>query len=203
MGMGGKNSMDVAQAVHEAMLEQAGCMRPHERMDHKRPPPMGRTWEGTYADDHVVVQRLTVEELRSEAVLRDNEITDASVESYLRHGAVLELDKRIRFRENFVAWGTQVRGRRGLVGSSLVHPLQHRTELSSVLHRVYKWKSGLYPGKVSKVPGDIRDELSIATLFVALCDINIRAPVEKVIRTTDATPSGFGATVAPCPPRVL
>ena len=234
MGMGGKNSMDVAQAVHEAMLEQAGCMRPHERMDHKRPPPMGRTWEGTYADDHVVVQRLTVEELRSEAVLRDNKITDASVESYLRHGAVLELDKRIRFRENFVAWGTQVRGRRGLVESSLdkrfqiavlvfqfvclrvadvgildrvlgslVHPLQHRTELSSVLHRVCKWKSGLYPGKVYKVPGDIRDELSIATLFVALCDINIRAPVEKVIRTTDATPSGFGATVAPCPPRVL
>ncbi len=176
--------MDVAQAVHEAMLEQAGRMRPHERMDHKRPPPMGRTWEGTYADDHVVVQRLTVEELRSEAVLRDNEITDASVESYLRHGAVLELDKRIRFRENFVAWGTQVRGRRGLVGSSLdkrfqiavlvfqfvclraadvgildrvlgslVHPLQHRTELSSVLYRVYKWKSGLYPGKVYKVPG--------------------------------------------------
>ena len=45
---------------------------------------------------------------------------------------------------------------------------------------------------VYRVPGDIRDELCIAVLFLALGDVDIRAPCEPVLRATDATPSGFG-----------
>jgi hypothetical protein len=66
-----------------------------------------------------VCQRLTVEELRQGARLRDTEIVEASVDSYERSGARLSADKQIRYKENFVAWGTQVRGRRGYVGSNL------------------------------------------------------------------------------------
>ena len=134
-----------------------------------------------------------------------------SVESYLEHGANLSSEKSFRYRENFIAWGTQVRGRRGLVGStlekrhqigvlvfelvclrvcdgpaldtvlgSLVHPFSHRPELSSVLHRIYKWRHSLVDGVVYKFPGDIRDELCVAVLFLALCDVNVRAPCEDV-----------------------
>ncbi len=157
-----------------------------------------------------------------------------SVESYLKHGANLSSEKSFRYRENFIAWGTQVRGRRGLVGStlekrhqigvlvfelvclrvcdgptldtvlgSLVHPFSHRPELSSVLHRIYKWRHSLVDGVVYKFPGDIRDELCVAVLFLALCDVNVRAPCEDVLRATDATPTGFGGCVAPCPARVM
>ncbi len=55
-GMGGRNSMDVCQLVHESMLREADCLRESERLDFSLPPPSGATWEGAYADDHVVVQ---------------------------------------------------------------------------------------------------------------------------------------------------
>ncbi len=54
--MGGRNSMDVCQLVHESMLREADCLRESERLDFSLPPPSGATWEGAYADDHVVVQ---------------------------------------------------------------------------------------------------------------------------------------------------
>ncbi len=111
--------MDVCQKVHEAMLEEADCLKAHERLDFKLPPPAGRTWEAAYADHHVVVQRLSFTELHDQASLRDTQIVDSSVEGCLRHDACLALDKRVRFRENFIALGTQVGGRRGLVGSDL------------------------------------------------------------------------------------
>ena len=72
---------------------------------------------------------------------------------------------------------------------SLVHPFSHRPELNSVLHRVYKWKTSLEPGRVYKMPGDIRDELHVAVLYLSLCDVSVRAPAEDVLRATDATPS--------------
>ncbi len=55
-GMGGRNSLDVCQLVHESMLREADCLRESERLDFSLPTPSGATWEGAYADDHVVVQ---------------------------------------------------------------------------------------------------------------------------------------------------
>ncbi len=117
--MGGRNSMDLCQLVHEAMLWEAGCLKEEERLEYKIPPPAGRCWEGAHADDHIVCQRLSYKELHCQAELRDTEIVQKSVESYLRNGARLSADKRFRYKENFIAWGTQVWGRRGLVGSTL------------------------------------------------------------------------------------
>lgn len=118
-GTGGRNSMDVCQLVHESMLRQDGCLLGEERLDYSLPPPGGRTWEGAYADDHIVVQKLSFSQLSTDASLRDGEIVDRSAESYLRNGAKIALDKRFRSQENFIALGTQVRGRRGVVGSVL------------------------------------------------------------------------------------
>ena len=64
-GMGGRNSMDLCQAVHEGMLHQADCLRPGESLRYRLPIPKCNTFEGAYADDHIVIQRLTVEELKS------------------------------------------------------------------------------------------------------------------------------------------
>ncbi len=86
---------------------------------------------------------------------------------------------------------------------SLVHPFSHRPELNSVLHRVYKWKTSLEPGRVYKMPGNIRDELHVAVLYLSLCDVSVRAPAEDVLRATDATPSGFGGCAADCPPKLM
>ena len=116
-GMGGRNSMDLCQQVHEGMLLEAKCLRPHETLRHRNPIPYGDVLEGAYADDHIVIQRLTVEQLKANVRLRDSEIVDTSVAVYESHGAALSLKKRVRNLENFAAWGTEVRGRRGMAGS--------------------------------------------------------------------------------------
>ena len=73
----------------------------------------------------------------------------------------------------------------------------------SVFHRVYKWKAELQEGIVYKIPGDIRDELLIACLFLGFAHAHLRAPVESVLRATDATPSAYGSCTAPCSQKVL
>ena len=37
-GMGGRNSMDLCQAVHEGMLTMGGCLRGSETLRYSRPP---------------------------------------------------------------------------------------------------------------------------------------------------------------------
>ena len=45
IGMGDKNGVSICQAAHVGLLEQAGCMLPHERLEYNQPPrraPFGR-----------------------------------------------------------------------------------------------------------------------------------------------------------------
>ena len=86
--------MDLCQAVHEGMLLKADCLRPSETLRYRLPTPKGDTFEGAYADYHVVVQRLTVEELKQAAHLRDTDIVNDSVVSYESFGAEMYLKKR-------------------------------------------------------------------------------------------------------------
>ena len=86
-GMGGRNSMDLCRAVHEGLLTTGGCLREEETLRYSRPPPAGPTWEGAYADDNVVIQKLSHAQLREAARLRDVEIVEDSVASYLSNGA--------------------------------------------------------------------------------------------------------------------
>ena len=61
------------------MLHRAGCLRGSEVLHHDCAPPASSTREGCYADDHVVVQRLTCMQLRDGEPLRDTEIVEESV----------------------------------------------------------------------------------------------------------------------------
>ena len=87
--------MDLCQAVHEGMLTEAGCPRDDETLRYSRPPPAGPTWEGAYADDHVILQKLTRAELRAGTRVRDTEIVENTVKSYLRNGPSMSKDKRV------------------------------------------------------------------------------------------------------------
>ncbi len=109
--------MDLCQMSHEGLLLLGSCLRPHETLRLRDPVPSGPTWEGVYADDHLVLQKCTFKELASVAEMRDTAIVSDSMTSYLAHGAVVADEKQVRFRETATAWGSEVRGRRGLVGT--------------------------------------------------------------------------------------
>ena len=92
----------------QVCLEQGSCFRPGEFLRFAGPVPFGPTWEGAYADFHLIMQRCTHRELADSARLRDTEVVEDSVKSYLAHGVVLAPEKSVRFRENAVACGTEV-----------------------------------------------------------------------------------------------
>ena len=58
LGMGDVNGCDIAQAVHESVLQQAGLLAPSDTLVYGEPVPVGRVWEGIYLDDLLVAYRL-------------------------------------------------------------------------------------------------------------------------------------------------
>ena len=55
LAMGDLNSVDVAQATHEAVLSASGCSAAVEKLEYGKPVPRSSVWEGVYVDDHLVV----------------------------------------------------------------------------------------------------------------------------------------------------
>lgn len=92
---------------------------------------------------------------------------------------------------------------------NLVHPFQHRKLLSSMLQHVYAWKHQLDPSRVHSIPPRICSELVLACLSLpfAYTDLRAQIPTDNDdigrLYATDATPSAYGATLAPCPGSVL
>ena len=76
--MGDLNGVCVAQATHEAILEEANCMQPQECLAYGKVVPSGDTWEGLYIDDHIVIQKHKRGRKMSNLLLRDTEIVQAS-----------------------------------------------------------------------------------------------------------------------------
>ena len=56
--MGDTNGVDLAQATHEAVREDAGCLLKNETLVYGRVFPSSKTLEGLYIDDHLVFQVL-------------------------------------------------------------------------------------------------------------------------------------------------
>lgn len=54
-----------------------------------------------------------------------------------------------------------------------------------------------------RLPGDIRDEMLIAILYLALAESHLHADVPNVLIATDAIPSAYGSCVAPRPRPVV
>ena len=80
-----------------------------------------------------------------------------------------------------------------LVGS-FGPPFLHRPELSAVWHRVYTWVESMPPTGTARIPGDIKDEIVIATLLLGFAHASLRWDLDGYLRATDATPTHFGAT---------
>ena len=130
VAMGDTNGVSICQAAHTGLLEEAGCMKEKERMEHRRPPPISDLWEGVYIDDHCVVLRLDRERLRCRpgcecracardgGRLKDICRIDSSREKYKEIGLPLSQDKQFNLEQSFEIWGTSVNGHTGRVGVS-------------------------------------------------------------------------------------
>lgn len=114
--MGDTNGVCIAQATHEALLQEAGCLRPHQSIIYGRAFPASNTLEGLYIDDHLVFQVLDKKPKRDRKTLPDEELVAASREQYQRLGLPRSSKKEFNKEYSFRAWGTDVCSRTGRVG---------------------------------------------------------------------------------------
>jgi hypothetical protein len=121
-GMGDSNGPDIAQATHEALLRKAGCLRAESHLTFDTAVPAGDVWEGVYIDDHLILCSVMIAEVTRRLEHHgDVSLVAASEAAYdLTEGVSRAPEKQVRYKETFVAWGTEVRGRRGRVGAPLL-----------------------------------------------------------------------------------
>ena len=128
LAMGGQNSMDLAQEIHEFILVDSGCLLPPECLRYRVPELVGDTWEGAYCDDHFVVQQVPSQSLTclrqrpcpscprcagQGCWRRDEQIVEQSVKGYDHHCVLRSLKKAVRFELRFTIVGTEVDGVKG------------------------------------------------------------------------------------------
>jgi hypothetical protein len=65
LAMGGKSSPDIAQAMHETLLQRHGCLDPEHKLVYVLPLPTGNMMEGVYLDDHIALGIVPWEKVRS------------------------------------------------------------------------------------------------------------------------------------------
>ena len=129
LGMGDKNGCDVAQAVHEALLRRHGVLRPENTLHYGEHLPEGDLLEGVYLDDLLVVKRCKLPApipLDGSFVAPAPQADDVDVMTVQAAEAAyveakLQRAEHKAFRQctSFKAWGAEIDGVRGLVGSPL------------------------------------------------------------------------------------
>ena len=130
-GMGYGNSVDVAQ--HVSVLQSQNCLYDFECLERSMSVPKGRTWEGVYIDDHLVLQKVKKHELGAES-LRDNELFAACAQGWMKANLRRAPEKEVRFPLDFTAWGAHVESSRGLAGINI----EKRRHLSHLTQEVFK-----------------------------------------------------------------
>lgn len=80
--MGDTNGVDIAQATHEAILKEEGCLDDLQTLAHGELFPASRTLEGLYIDDHLCFQVLEKKKFRSRGILEDETITHKARAKY-------------------------------------------------------------------------------------------------------------------------
>lgn len=91
--MGDTNGVDLAQAVHEAILRSVGCLQPEHTLVHGRIFPCSKTLEGLYIDDHLAFQIVDKKPLRDRNPLQDEVITKKTRARYEELGLPRSLKK--------------------------------------------------------------------------------------------------------------
>ena len=130
IAMGDRNGVPFAQETHEFMLRAAGLLGVDSTLRFGKSVPRGNLWEGAYVDDHVFALQVPLERMQcvpghsascehchgDGGYLPDVLGTEKLEQTYVDHGAEQSLEKRSRYKQDFVVWGTGIEGRRGRVG---------------------------------------------------------------------------------------
>ena len=150
LGMGDTNACCIAQGVHEHILEQNGLLSPETKLVHGSPVPQSELLEGAYLDDLLVCYKKSVDHpipldgsfVPPQVSPDDPDMvqTRKAEVGYERAGLDRALHKSFRAQCNFKAWGAEVDGVLGLVGS----PVETRRQIWVLIFKVIK------EGKTSK-----------------------------------------------------
>ena len=115
--MGDTNGVDIAQATHEAILQEAGCLKKSQTLIHGQTFPASDTLEGLYIDDHLAFQIVDTKPNRDRGVLGDETIMRDSREKYKELNLPRSEKKAFDKSYCFKAWGTSVDSCSGRIGS--------------------------------------------------------------------------------------
>eukprot|EP00438_Fugacium_kawagutii_P016098 Skav225961 [mRNA] locus=scaffold6030:95987:98131:- [translate_table: standard] len=117
--MGDTNGVDIAQATHEAILKEVGCLQPHQTLIHGKVFPCSNTLEGLYIDDHLAFQVLGKKQVRTRGKHKDEIITESARQQYASLGLPRSEKKAFDKQYDFKAWGTSVNSQTGNVSAPL------------------------------------------------------------------------------------
>lgn len=217
------NSVDVAQATHEAVLPASGCLVAAEKLQYGKPVPRSSVWEGVCVDDHLVVGIVPKHNVDDESG-RDFDLIQQSRSGYASWKLQTAERKSYSLQKRFTAWGTEVGRDRGTAAAPIERRIQlfyltllvlsgpgvtlkmfqfllgsyvhfsNRKEFMCVFFRSYRWLQTPSLGKVFRVPQDIRDELLGVALLLPCAHADIRASLSSTLACSDATQIGGGVT---------
>ena len=129
LGMGDTNACDIAQGMHEFVLEQFGLLGSEYKLVYGQHVPQGNLLEGVYLDDLLVVHKVkevATIPLHSPFVAPVPQDTDPDVvhvaaaeAAYAAAGLERATHKSFRFQTSFKAWGAELEGVKGTVGAPL------------------------------------------------------------------------------------
>ena len=151
LGMGDKNGVAIAQAVHEGVLKHHGLLEPRHVLVYGRHTPTDPTWQGIYIDDLLITQRVDVGiPVSLDGSFKPPPVQDTDQDAvfvakaeraYDEAGFQRALHKRFRHEVHFRAWGAEIDGVLGRAGA----PLDLRRQVWLLLHRVIStgWASKL------------------------------------------------------------
>ena len=141
--MGDTNGVDIAQATHEAVLKEAGCLVEANTLIHGRVFPCSDTLEGLYIDDHLAMQVLPKKACRDRVAFEDERIMKDSRDRYRALNLPRSEKKAFDKAYEFKAWGTSINSQTGRAGAPKEKLRQIETLATSLLRGGYATKKAL------------------------------------------------------------
>ena len=142
LGMGDTNACDIAQGMHEHLLQSVGLLSKETKLIYGQHVPRGPLLEGVYLDDLLVVAKVACAHqvpIDGTFVPPLAQATDVDVDhcaraerAYAAAGLERAVHKSFRCATSFKAWGAEVDGVTGRVGA----PKSVRQQVWTLLWRV-------------------------------------------------------------------
>ncbi|CAE7246419.1 unnamed protein product [Symbiodinium sp. CCMP2592] len=150
LAMGDVNGCDIAQAVHESVLQRWGLLGADCTLVYGEPVPRGPSWQGVYIDDLLICQRCSFGRpvpldgsfLPPPPLPQDEDVQKvaAAEQAYEEAGLQRAIHKEFWYQCAFKAWGAEVDGVAGKVGA----PKDVRRQVWMLLFKIVSggWASG-------------------------------------------------------------